>query len=67
MPDAIDQGAQLGRGDRDHVADVMGETLARLATIVGRCQITSMADEFPVAVPFTTVAAGPVPVRVGKR
>ena len=47
-------------------AELPYATLA-LATIVGRCQIGSLGDDFPFTVPFTTVAGGPVPAMVLKR
>ena len=42
----------------------MLEATLALATIIGRCEIHSLTDAFPVSVPFTTVAAAPVPARV---
>jgi cytochrome P450 len=45
----------------------MLETALALATIVRSIRIRSLADEFPVDVPFTTVARGPIPVRVEPR
>lgn len=59
----------FGAGPRSCIGDhfAMLEATLALSTIIGRCRITSLADDFPVAVPFTTVAAAPVPVRVGKR
>jgi cytochrome P450 len=43
------------------------ETTLALATIVGSTEITSIADDFPVEVPYTTVAKGPIPARVRAR
>ncbi len=60
----------FGAGPRSCIGDhfAMLEATLALATIIGRCQITlARPTNFPVAVPFTTVAAGPVPVRIGKR
>jgi hypothetical protein len=41
-------------------------TLA-LATIVRRVEIRSLDDDFPLATPFTTVAAAPIRARVKNR
>jgi cytochrome P450 len=45
----------------------MLETTLALATIVRSNRLTSLSDEFPVDVPFTTVAKGPIPARVDAR
>jgi hypothetical protein len=45
----------------------MLETTLALATIVRSTRLTSLHDEFPVDVPFTTVARGPIPARVESR
>jgi len=59
----------FGAGPRSCIGDhfAMLEATLALATIVGRCEIDSLYDDFPVLVPFTTVAAVPVLARVGKR
>jgi cytochrome P450 len=43
------------------------ETTLAMATIVRSMKIRSVADDFPVDVPFTTVAKGPVPARLEPR
>jgi cytochrome P450 len=45
----------------------MLESTLALATIARRVEIQSLEPEFPVAVPFTTVAGGPIPARVTPR
>ncbi len=59
----------FGAGPRSCVGDhfAMLEATLALATIIRRCEIGSLSDDFPVAVPFTTVAAAPVPALVIKR
>ena len=56
----------FGAGPRSCIGDhfAMLEATLALATIIGRCEIHSLTDAFPVSVPFTTVAAAPVPARV---
>lgn len=49
----------------EHFA-LLESTLA-LATIVREVEITSGDDDFPVDVPFTTVARGPIPAQVRRR
>ena len=45
----------------------MLETTLAMATIVRSIQIQSVDQDFPVAVPFTTVAEGPIRARVRPR
>jgi hypothetical protein len=42
----------------------MLEAALALATIIRRIEIRSTGDDFPIAVPFTTVAAAPIWARV---
>jgi len=52
----------FGGGPRSCIGDhfAMLEATLALATIIRDVEILSSADEFPVATPFTAVAAGPV-------
>ena len=43
------------------------ETTLALATIVGSTRIRSLSDDFPVEVPYTTVAKGPIRAHVAAR
>ena len=43
------------------------ETTLALATIVRSLRVSSRESEFPVDVPFTTVAHGPIPAHVTPR
>jgi hypothetical protein len=43
------------------------ETTLALATIIRSMEIRSVDDDFPVEVPFTTVAKGPIRAHVTAR
>jgi cytochrome P450 len=59
----------FGGGPRSCVGEhfAMLEATLALATIVRRAKIHSLEDDFPLAVPFTMVAAGPIWARVQVR
>jgi cytochrome P450 len=56
----------FGGGPRSCIGDhfAMLEATLALATIIRRIEIRSTEDDFPIAVPFTSVAAAPIPARV---
>jgi len=56
----------FGGGPRSCIGDhfAMLEATLALATLIRRIEIRSTADDFPLAVPFTTVAAAPIRARV---
>jgi len=59
----------FGGGPRTCIADhfAMLEVTLALATIIRRAEICSLADDFPLAVPITMVAGGPIWARVRLR
>jgi cytochrome P450 len=59
----------FGAGPRSCIGDhfaMLKATLA-LATIIRRTEIRSLSEEFPLAFPFTMVAAAPVCAQVNAR
>jgi cytochrome P450 len=59
----------FGGGPRSCIGDhfAMLEATLGLATIIRRAEIQSLDEDFPVAVPFTTIAAAPIRARVHTR
>jgi cytochrome P450 len=59
----------FGGGVRSCIGDhfAMAEAAIALATLVRAVDFDSLEEDFPVALPFTLTAAGPVPVRVQPR
>jgi cytochrome P450 len=56
----------FGAGPRSCIGDhfAMLEATLALATCIRRVEIRSLHDNFPLALPFTMVAGGPIPARV---
>jgi len=59
----------FGAGPRSCIGDhfAMLEATLGLATVIGRARFESLGDEFPIALPFTLTAGGPVPARISAR
>ncbi len=59
----------FGGGPRSCIGDhfAMLEATLALATVIRRVDIESLSDDFPLAVPFTMVAAAPIRARVRLR
>lgn len=59
----------FGGGPRSCVGDhfAMAEATIALASLVRRTEIESVGEAFPITVPFTLTAKGPIPARVRPR
>ncbi|WP_232491386.1 cytochrome P450 [Mycobacterium dioxanotrophicus] len=59
----------FGGGPRSCIGDhfAMLEATLALGTIIRHVRLTSLEDDFPLAVPFTMVPGGPIPARVAMR
>ncbi|MEE6165616.1 MULTISPECIES: cytochrome P450 [unclassified Mycolicibacterium] len=59
----------FGGGPRSCIGDhfAMLEATLALGTIIRRVKLTSLEDDFPLAVPFTMVPGGPIPASVALR
>lgn len=59
----------FGRGPRGCIGEhfAMLEATIAVATIIRAVEIASVQDEFPTALPFTTVADGPISARIRAR
>jgi cytochrome P450 len=59
----------FGAGARSCIVDhfAMLETTLGLAGLARRCRVTSLDPDFPLAVPFTMTAGGPVPGEIRPR
>jgi cytochrome P450 len=59
----------FGAGPRSCIGDhfAMLEATLGLATVVRAARIESLEPEFPLALPFTMTAAGPIPARITAR
>jgi cytochrome P450 len=59
----------FGGGPRSCIGDhfAMLEATLALATVIRAARIESLGDDFPLATPFTVVAAAPIGARVHAR
>ncbi len=59
----------FGAGPRSCLGDhfAMLEATLGIAAVIGRARIESPEPDFPIALPFTLTAGGPVPARIGRR
>ncbi|HET7691105.1 MAG TPA: cytochrome P450 [Nocardioidaceae bacterium] len=59
----------FGGGHRSCIGDhfAMIEAVIALAALVQRLRFTSVEEEFPLALPFTMTAGGPIPAHVERR